>query len=138
VQLLSVTDAAKAHQDFVQQRLGGVDSTGAASKALLPVSQMQHSPQTDAEKKAELEGKVLRQWPYILLGGLALVGGTTALIIWRCCCGGRRGRGCCGRRPARQSIPPAGIPLAGPGLRYQALGEPAPAAYGSYQDPYKH
>jgi hypothetical protein len=132
VQLLPLTDPARAHATFVQKRLGGVDSTGAASKALLPPSQMQHSPQTDAEKKAELEGKVLRQWPYILLGGLVLVGGIVGLIVWRCCCGRNRGRGCCGRRKAAAAPT---IPMSGHGQRYQSLQEPAPNAY---RDPYAY
>ena len=36
IQLHSITDPAEAHQDFVQQRLGGVDTTG--SQHLLPPS----------------------------------------------------------------------------------------------------
>lgn len=53
IQLLSITDVQKAHQDFVNVRLDGVDTTGSPSQALLPVDQMQHSPETEAEKKAQ-------------------------------------------------------------------------------------
>lgn len=51
IQLLSVTDVNTAHQQFVQARLSGVDTTGDASQALLPVSEMQHSPESEKEKK---------------------------------------------------------------------------------------
>ncbi|KAF5345679.1 hypothetical protein D9758_013038 [Tetrapyrgos nigripes] len=43
IQLLPTLDKAKAHQDFVNQRLGGVDTT-ASQAPLLPMSQMKHSP----------------------------------------------------------------------------------------------
>jgi hypothetical protein len=131
VQMLSLTDAAAAHADFVKVRLNGVDSSGDAAHALLPAAQAQHSPQTDAEKKAHLEGKVLRQWPYILLGGLALLALIAGLIIWKCCCRGRR---------ARKLHAQAGaMPLKN--QRYQSLSDPPPGdTYGhasaGYQNPY--
>ncbi|CCM06639.1 uncharacterized protein FIBRA_08920 [Fibroporia radiculosa] len=53
IQLLSTTNVAAAHAAFVSVRLNGVDTTGAASQALLPVSEEQHSPETEAEKKAQ-------------------------------------------------------------------------------------
>jgi hypothetical protein len=130
VQLLSLTDPAKAHHDFVQVRLGGVDSTGDPAHALLPAAQGLKSPQTDAEKKAHLEGKVLRQWPYILVGSLALFALIAGLIVWRCCCRGRRARA---RKHQSVVLPMTG---AAPSQRYHSLAEPAPAAYGSAQDPY--
>lgn len=51
IQLLPITNVAKAHQDFVNVRLSGVDTTGSASQALLPTSEMQHSPESEEEKK---------------------------------------------------------------------------------------
>lgn len=53
IQLLSVTDATEARQDFVQLRLNGVDTTNDTAHALLPTSQMQHSPISEAEKKKQ-------------------------------------------------------------------------------------
>lgn len=51
IQLLSVTNKTQAHNDFVQARMNGVDTSNSASQQLLPVSQMQHSPVSEAEKK---------------------------------------------------------------------------------------
>ena len=51
VQLLPLTNAATAKEDFIQVRLNGVDTTGSSSKALLPASEMQHSPESEEEKK---------------------------------------------------------------------------------------
>lgn len=56
IQLLSVTDATEARQDFVQLRLNGVDTTNDTAHALLPTSQMQHSPISEAEKKKQYVG----------------------------------------------------------------------------------
>lgn len=53
VQLLPLTDPVEAHQDFVNVRLSGVDTTGSPSQALLPASEMQHSPVSEEEKKKE-------------------------------------------------------------------------------------
>ncbi|THH23116.1 hypothetical protein EUX98_g8061 [Antrodiella citrinella] len=85
VQLLSVTNAAAAHQDFVKTRLGGVDTTGSAANALLPTSQMQHSPISSEEKKQKYEEMVLSRWPYILVGCLVFVLLVIGLVVWRCC-----------------------------------------------------
>jgi hypothetical protein len=89
VQLLSVTNPTAAHADFVTVRLNGQDTTGDPSKALLPVSQMQHSPESAAEKKAHYEEEIISRWPYILVGCVVLVVLCLGLCIWRCCC--RRG-----------------------------------------------
>lgn len=51
IQLLSVTDKTQAHKDFVQIRLNGIDSTNDTAHALLPASQCQKSPISEAEKK---------------------------------------------------------------------------------------
>ncbi|KAJ7078652.1 aspartic peptidase A1 [Mycena epipterygia] len=91
IQLLPLTNLATAHQDFVNARLGGVDTTGASQYTLLPASQQQHSPVSEAEKKAKYEEMILSRWPYILVGCLVFVALLVGLIVWRCCC--RRGRG---------------------------------------------
>ncbi|THH20587.1 hypothetical protein EW146_g784 [Bondarzewia mesenterica] len=132
IQLLSLTDATEAHADFVKTRLNGVDTTGAASKTLLPASQESHSPESAAEKKQHREEAVLRYWPYILVGCLVFVILLFGSCIWACC---RR------RRNARAKA--TVIPI--PGVQknpYQAIHEPAPPMYmqamGSYSDPYGH
>ena len=51
IQLLPTTNKTSAHNDFVQVRLNGVDTTGSASQALLPADQGQKSPISEAEKK---------------------------------------------------------------------------------------
>ena len=86
VQLLPLTTPAEAHSDFVQKRLGGVDTT----IALLPASEGQASPESKAEKEQHLKGEVLRNWPYIFVGCLALVGIFVGLIVWKFCCKRRR------------------------------------------------
>lgn len=53
IQLLPTTNLTAAHEAFVQVRLSGVDTTGSSSQWLLPSSEMQHSPETEAEKKAQ-------------------------------------------------------------------------------------
>jgi hypothetical protein len=86
IQLLPLTDAAAAHADFVNVRLGGVDTTGSAQYALLPADQQQHSPVSAEEKKKKYEEMILSRWPYILVGCLVGVGLIIGLIVWRCCC----------------------------------------------------
>lgn len=51
IQLLSTTDKASARNDFIQVRLGGVDTTNATSQALLPADQGLKSPISKEEKK---------------------------------------------------------------------------------------
>lgn len=85
VQLLSVTDVSKAHDDFVKARLNGVDTTGDPSQALLPASQAKKSPLAEGEKKALLAAKVLSRWPYIMMGCLLLLFGSVGFCIWRFC-----------------------------------------------------
>ncbi|KAG6887509.1 hypothetical protein C0995_014741 [Termitomyces sp. Mi166 len=86
IQLSSVTNSVQARQDFVTTRLGGTDTINDPKWALLPASQMQHSPISAEEKKKEYEEKILSRWPYILVGclvGLLLIVGC---CIWRFCC----------------------------------------------------
>ncbi|KAI0027747.1 acid protease [Vararia minispora EC-137] len=92
VQLLPLTSQASAHADFVQSRLSGVDTTGSASKTLVPASQESHSPQSAAEIKAHREQKILKYWPYILVGCLAFVVISLGLCIWACCMRRKRQR----------------------------------------------
>lgn len=100
IQLLPTTNLQAAHNDFVQVRLGGQDTTGDPQWDLLPASEEQHSPLSANEKKKEYEEKILSRWPEIFVGCLAFVLIVTGIIIWRCCC--RKGRKhaccCCGRR----------------------------------------
>ncbi|KAF5380670.1 hypothetical protein D9757_007061 [Collybiopsis confluens] len=104
MQLLSITDVQAAHNDFVQVRLGGADTTQAAQWALLPADQQQHSPVSEEEKKKAYQEMILSRWPYIFAGCLAFVLIVTGIIIWRCCCRkGRKNRGCCGGRKGANS-----------------------------------
>ncbi|KAJ7673535.1 aspartic peptidase domain-containing protein [Mycena rosella] len=86
IQLLPLTNPADAHAAFVKQRLAGVDTTGASQYTLLPADQQQHSPVSEAEKKAKYEEMILSRWPYILVGCLVFVALVIGLIVWRCCC----------------------------------------------------
>ena len=86
IQMLPLTDATQAKEDFVNARLGGVDTTGDPKYYLLPASEMQHSPESSAEKKAHLAEKVLGRWPYILMGSLLLFFLVVGYVCWRCCC----------------------------------------------------
>ncbi|THH07701.1 hypothetical protein EW145_g3204 [Phellinidium pouzarii] len=86
IQLLSMTNTAAAHADFVNVRLGGVDTAGQSQYYLLPASEGQSSPESAKEKKQHLEEKVLSRWPYIFLGSFVLFCGIVGLIVWRCCC----------------------------------------------------
>lgn len=130
MQLLSVTNKAAAHADFVQVRLNGVDTTGDSKYALLPESQGQSSPESEAEKKQQLAGKVLRQWPYIFLGCLAFFAIMVGLIVWKCCCHRKKAK------EQRTSLLPLGS------RPYKPLEDPAPPSMsmqnlGQYQDPYR-
>ncbi|OBZ68990.1 putative aspartic-type endopeptidase CTSD [Grifola frondosa] len=92
VQLLSITDVAQSHSDFVKARLNGVDTTSDTSQDLLPTDQMQHSPISAAEKKKKYEEMILSRWPAIFVGCLIFVLLVIGLIIWRCCVARRRRR----------------------------------------------
>ncbi|KAI1794873.1 aspartic peptidase A1 [Ganoderma leucocontextum] len=92
IQLLPLTNVAAAHNDFVQVRLAGVDTTGDSAHALLPADQMKHSPISAAEKKKEYEEMILSRWPYIFVGCLVFVLICVGLITWRCCVARRKKR----------------------------------------------
>lgn len=128
VQLLPLTDKASAHADFVQTRLGGVDTTGDSAHVLLPASEAKSSPQSDAEKKQQLEGKVLRQWPYIFLGCLAFVAIVVGFAIWKCCCGRNKGKhSCCAGRTRERKAQSLMLPTTAPGQqKYRQLEEGSP------------
>ncbi|KAG5638675.1 hypothetical protein H0H81_011055 [Sphagnurus paluster] len=85
IQLASVTNSTQAQQDFITVRLGS-DTTNDPKWALLPPSQMQHSPVSEEEKKKKYQELVLSRWPYILSGCLLIVVVSVGLCIWRCCC----------------------------------------------------
>ncbi|KAJ7130896.1 aspartic peptidase A1 [Mycena filopes] len=144
IQLLPLTDAAAAHADFVNVRLNGVDTTGAAQYTLLPASQMQHSPVSAEEKKKKYEEMILSRWPYILVGCLVGVGLIVGLIVWRCCCRkGRKGKG--GKNPKgffeqkSQTYLPLQVQGAQAGYAHepQGYGQQQPG-YGGQQPGYGH
>ncbi|KIM43280.1 hypothetical protein M413DRAFT_444096 [Hebeloma cylindrosporum] len=86
IQMSSLVDVAAARNEFIQTRLGGVDTISDAKWALLPADQMQHSPISPDEKKKKYQEMVLSRWPYILLGCLVFVILVIGLIVWKCCC----------------------------------------------------
>ena len=89
---MPVTDKNKAHSDFVQTRMGGVDVSGDSAHALLPADQGQTSPIPESEKKKELQAKILSRWPYIFLGCVIFVLLLVGFGIWKCCQRRRRRR----------------------------------------------
>jgi hypothetical protein len=99
MQLLSMTNTQSAEQDFVQVRLNGQDTTNDSQWALLPSSQMQHSPVSEAEKKRAYQEYILSRWPYIFGGCFVLILLLIGFCIRRCCCkrgkDGRRRCICC-------------------------------------------
>jgi hypothetical protein len=102
VQLLPLTNAAQARQDFINQRLNGVDTTGSPQYYLLNTSSMQHSPESAKEKKEHEEELVLSRWPEIFVGCLVFVLLLISLVIWRCCCS-RKARWGPGKRRAMRA-----------------------------------
>jgi hypothetical protein len=84
--MLPLTSTASAKADFIATRLNGVDTTSDPSKALLPIDQMQHSPQSKEEKKKLYVAKILSRWPYIFAGCLLFVMFVVGLCVWKCCC----------------------------------------------------
>ena len=89
---MPTTNKDKAHNDFVQARMGGVDVSGDSAHALLPPDQAQKSPIPEEEKKKELQAKILSRWPYIFLGCLIFVLSLIGFGIWKCCQRRRRRR----------------------------------------------
>jgi len=73
VQLLSTTDPAQAHQDFVSSRLNGVDTTGSSQYSLLPPGQGKTSPVPFGERVTHTEQKVIRYMPLIICVCVAVV-----------------------------------------------------------------
>ncbi|KAI0374041.1 acid protease [Pilatotrama ljubarskyi] len=88
VQLRSLTDPAEAHEDFVQQRLGGIDTTG--SQTLLPPTYSEDDNPVVMLTSAE---KLKQYLPWIIsasiLMGLLFAFGVAYFFIWR---SGRRYR----------------------------------------------
>ena len=83
--IMPITDKDKAHNAFVQTRMGGVDVSGDSAHALLPADQGQKSPIPDSEKKKELQAKILSRWPYIFLGCFVFFLILVGFGIWKCC-----------------------------------------------------
>jgi hypothetical protein len=77
VQLLSVTDSAAAHMDFVQTRLGGVDTTGMqVFSADRPVS----SPDDVSSGRKDKQTRTIVIWS-VVAGSLFLVSFAVAVYI---------------------------------------------------------
>jgi len=93
IQLSSITNSVQAQNDFVQVRFGVTNTLSDSKWALLPASQMQHSPVSAEEKKKLYQEKILSRWPYILVGCLIFLLLILGVCIWRCCCrkGAKRG-----------------------------------------------
>lgn len=132
--MIPTTNVNTAHDDFVKVRLNGVDTTGDASQALLPVDQGQSSPESESEKKAHLAEKVLSRWPYILLGSLLLFFILVGLCIWRCCCRRRiqvkKAETSAAKRTSLLQMGPVGAGS------YKPIQEPPPNSAG-FHDPYR-
>ncbi|KAI0645685.1 aspartic peptidase domain-containing protein [Trametes meyenii] len=86
VQLRSLTEPSEAHEDFVQQRLAGNDTTG--FQKLLPPSEEDDTPVTLTSAE-----RLKTYLPWIIsasvIGGLLLVFGVAYFFVWR---GGQRYR----------------------------------------------
>ncbi|KZT08350.1 acid protease [Laetiporus sulphureus 93-53] len=110
IQLLSTTDPAQAHQDFVQERLGGVDNT--SSFHLLPASASNMSQGNDSSNTtdASLAGEIKPYVPYIIAGSVALGIFFIVMVAYFL------------TRPSRKA--------------YQRLHEPAPAGLHYEQPPF--
>lgn len=134
VQMLPVTNVQSAHTDFVNVRMNGVDSTGAASQALVPASQGQSSPVSKEEKEKLLAAKVLSRWPYILLGSLVLFFALVGFCVWRFCCRRR----CAARKAAKAKKMQANVQMEPIGTgSYKALDDvnsPYMSNYASHSD----
>lgn len=134
VQMLPVTNVQNAHADFVNVRMNGVDSTGAASQALVPSSQGQSSPVSKEEKEKILAAKVLSRWPYILLGSLVLFFALVGFCVWRFCCRRR----CAARKAAKAKKMQANVQMEPIGTgSYKALDDvnsPYMSNYASHSD----
>jgi len=83
--IMPITNKGKAHDIFVNTRMGGVDVSGDSAHALLPADQGQKSPIPDSEKKKEIQAKILSRWPYIFLGCLVFLLLLVGFGIWKCC-----------------------------------------------------
>jgi len=83
--IMPITNKDKAHDIFVNTRMGGVDVSGDSAHALLPADQGQKSPIPDSEKKKEIQAKILSRWPYIFLGCLVFFLLLVGFGIWKCC-----------------------------------------------------
>lgn len=98
VQMLPTTTNATAHAEFVAAR-------GNSSPTLLPASQQSNSPETASEIKAHREQKVLKYWPYILVGCLAFVAISSGLCLWACCMRRKRRRAAAAATAAGLAMP---------------------------------
>lgn len=129
VQLLSTTDPAQAHQDFVNARLGGVDTTGSSQYSLLPPGKGKTSPVPFGERVTHTEQKVIRYEPLIICISvavvLALLGYGTWVYIRR-----RRARRRAASASAAQKMPTyRHSTRVSVGKGYSTLEDPQPPIY---------
>lgn len=82
VQLLSVTQPALAHQDFVQSRLGGVDNT--SDFHLLPATNTTSDPDGDDDDSSSSESWWNKYKWYIIGGAAGLAVLVLVLSLWGC------------------------------------------------------
>lgn len=114
VQMLSTSNASSVlHQDFVTERLNGVDTTGSQT-LLSPDTSGALSP-TKSSSSSGINTKKILIYAGIGAGGLAVL-----LILGYCI------SSCCRRSKNSKSVSPS--PWEGRAGRYQPLGDPAPAA----------
>lgn len=142
VQLLSTTNAAQAHKEFVDTRLGGVDIT--AEPRFKFLKNGKKSPVPDGERVQHLEGLAYRNRAAIAAG---TVGGFILLVLLSIFCYCRR------RRAARRARGMQQIgstsTLVGGHERYRSMSDPRSAPpgampmqnmqggyQGGYRDPY--
>lgn len=129
IQLLSVTDETDAHNDFVQVRLNGVDSSTDSKFSLLPPNEAKFSPsQIDIMTKP-----VQSTWDKIkkilIIVGI-VVGGLVVLGILLCALSCAGLLACCGRRKRN-------VGFKGQETRiYQPLNYPAPIQHAPHYGPH--
>jgi len=117
VQLLSITNPVKAHHEFVQVRLNGVDTTGDPQYKLL--AHGKSSPVPEGERVEHLEGFALRNAGKIAVG---LAAGLVVLLSITVFC-------CIRRRRATRRVPGA-QPLGSTTDLYRSVSDPQSAPPG--------
>lgn len=148
MQLLSVTDPAKAHNAFVESRLNGHDTTGTQPHPTSTPSDNGASPSTTNTSSTSNKAKsfLKKNLPYIA----AVAGGLALLILGGCIwsCARKRRSASYGvisgpYRPLNDPAPAPAMELQGGHQTYSGQpygGYPGQQSYpytgGAYQDPY--